>query len=146
MMLKSFGMIKSALSNLLILLIFFSCSKVEKQEWKGFGKINMSGTYFTIKGNYNIVVNTKSNIVSYKVYDSNNNIIIDSQRKISSLQHWFIYWDDNNGVLWVYSSDIGSSYWFSSEKGHYIEIIITGSTKNDIPFKIPNEIKNKIVE
>lgn len=143
-------MIKSVLNKILInvtlLFLVLSCTKGNQSKWTGEGFINKKGKYITKAEKYTIDVTDENNVIAFKVYDANNNSIIKSSRNVSSIQSWFLFWDTKNKALWLYSSDIGSSYWITDINNVYHEFIITNINKVKIPVEIPEDIQLKIME
>lgn len=139
-------LVSNKIVNVLLasLLTLFSCSN-KKVIWNGQGLINSDGVFKTKNELYRIEVTNNEDIISYSIYNKNGEIVLKSNKGISNIHRWFLYWDESNSVLWVYSGDIGSSYWNLSN-GNYKETEITYQNQDKLPFIIPFDIKKDILE
>lgn len=126
-----------------IVLTIFSCAN-KNADWTGNGKIDTTGQFKT-NSKFVITVENINNIVSFSIRNPNNQIVFESTNEISNIHKWFLYWDDNNKALWVYSSDIGSSVCFIKDQ-IFQETTITYENQNRLQLKIPAEIEKDILE
>ena len=128
----------------LLFAVFSNCMNNKDSIWNGKGFIKAKGTYKTDDG-FVIMVNNISGIISYKVIDSVGKTVVTSKRRISSYQKWYLYWDNN--ILWVYSGDIGPSYWNLNKK-NIKEFVITDLNINNTDFLnlLPKKIKADFLE
>ena len=129
--------------SMIILTIFF-CVNRKNKVWNGEGMIDYSGEFKT-KSMFLIKVDDKDDIISFTVSNPKNEIVFKSIKEISNIHKWYLYWDDKNEVLWVFSGDIGSSVWFKQDS-IFKETTITYENQNKLPFKIPKEIEKEILE
>jgi len=120
-------------------LIFLSCKNNKIDKWNGNGFIKHEGNYKTNNG-YTIIVKNNKNLISYKVIDSLGRIICFSPHKMSSYSKWYLYWKKN--ILWVYSGDIGSSFWDCNKNKPEQQFINEKKLHNHIPDDIKNDFIN----
>lgn len=132
------------LSLSVIILTIFSCINKKDKVWTGEGMIDYSGEFKT-KSMFLIKVDNKDDIISFTVSNLKNEIVLKSTKEISNIHKWYVYWDDKNEVLWVYSGDIGSSLW-SEQDSIFKETTITYENQNKLPYTIPKEIEKDILE
>ncbi|ABQ05692.1 hypothetical protein Fjoh_2669 [Flavobacterium johnsoniae UW101] len=128
----------------MILLTMISCVKKENEQWKGEGKIDHIGEFKT-KSMYTIKVENNDDIISFNVSDNSKHSVVTSTEGISNIHNWYLYWDDANKALWVYSSDIGSSVWLE-QNSIFSETTITYKNQDKLPVKMPKEIEKDILE
>ena len=123
-------------------LIIFSCSKREsKNEWKeGKGYIKKEGIYSTTD-NYQIIVDINNSLVTFIVKKGKDQLVYDSKYKMSSVHRWYFYYESN--IIWIYSSDIGSSF-IDLKSPEIKRKFITPDNKSQI--NIPEEIKGDILD
>jgi len=122
----------------MIVTMLFSCNSIKQPEWKGKGFMKSTGTFTTDEG-YQIKIEIVEKIVKYNVMDSSRRKLnVYSSGSISSIHRWYLFWE--NKILWIYSSDIGSSYWDLNKK-EIIEKNIKQNKLDSILSFIPKEIK-----
>ena len=126
---------------LFFIIVFSNCKNNRVLNWTGKGLIKAKGKYKTNDG-FVIIVNNKDGLISYKVNNSVGKTVVVSKRKISSYQKWYLYWD--NKILWVYSSDIGPSYW-NLNKNNIKECVITDNNPEFLKL-LPKKIKDDFLE
>jgi hypothetical protein len=100
------------------------------------GKFPSPGGKYVLK-----VVVTPQSIVTYSVAQIDSSQQLFSGSAGSTYQRWFFFWD-KQGNLWVYSSDIGSWVWKSSD-GVFTEVPLADAVKS---MQVPDEVKSALPE
>lgn len=98
-----------------------------------------AGTFDILFGNKLKIDNT-SGLINYSVFDSKESRIISNRYHFSDYQRWYIV-SDEEGSIWVYSSDIGGVLYKRSTDNKFTEINMTpklckvspDSYKNNLP-------------
>lgn len=122
---------------ILICLNFISCANnMYEGKWvEGKGYIGVEGIYNT-NNNQKIRVIQSNAKVDFKILDKNGKELFSSNYSLSDFHNWYMYYENN--ILWIYSSDIGSSY--INLNNNYLErIFITPKNVLSIP-EVPVEI------
>ncbi|MFD0998708.1 hypothetical protein ACFQ21_05290 [Ohtaekwangia kribbensis] len=95
--------------TLLLLTYMGSCDKgvmhVESNE-----PIFDAGVYQLDNPNLKLDIYIENDLVRYKVTEANSKKICSHQNDISTFQKWAFCWDQN-ATQWVFSSDVGHTYW-----------------------------------
>jgi hypothetical protein len=69
-----------------------------------------SGVYQLSGSDLKLDIYIENDLVRYQVFNASNKRICSHQNDISTFQKWAFCWDQN-GTLWVFSSDVGHTYW-----------------------------------
>jgi len=122
-----------SIARFLIFLLIISCAK-NKQEHL---LIDSAGTYHNSEKTLKLNVYVDNNFVRYVLQDTLGNELVTFNENISVFQKWGLYLDEN-GTLWVFSSDIGNSFWMKDKvTNKYYETIMDHLYDDS---KIPKEI------
>jgi hypothetical protein len=85
------------------------------------GEISTFGTYISPCGSYQLeIFRGDGTLVDYKIKDFYSDKIYTPQHLFSDDKKWLFVWDEQ-GRLWVDSSDIGTNIWFLEEDGTLVE-------------------------
>ena len=98
-----------------------------------------AGTFDILFGNKLKIDNT-SGLINYSIFDSKESLIISNRYHFSDYQRWYIV-SDEEGSIWVHSSDIGDVLYKRSTDNKFTEINLTSklckvspdSFKNNLP-------------
>ena len=78
------------------------------------------GSYFSPLSGLTLDVFKEGKKINYTLTDDEGKYMLKSKNQFLHYQKWAFYFD-SSGVLWVYSSDVGTSIWMKDSKGVYIE-------------------------
>ncbi len=126
----------------LITFFIISCfsGNVDKRWEEGKGYIIKKGKYETYN-KYYIIVDKQDSLVSFKIENSDGKEVLRSKYSFSDIHNWYLYYE--NDILWIYSSDIGTSYVVLSGSKEIKQIYITSENKFQI-VNIPEKIRKDI--
>ena len=92
--------------------------------------IRMTGNYFSPNKEYLLKIEQKpKNLVIYEIKNNRTGAVYKPKYNFSDTMRWFFYWE-NNSTLWVYSGDIGLSYWTKDKEGRLIQRWATEKDKS----------------
>ncbi len=118
-------------------MIFAGCQ--QKQQWNG-GAINKPG-YYEFHSEINISVNERNNLIEYSVESKDGSLTI-PRKSFSALHNWAFYLE-NDGTLWVFSSDMGHSVWKRNSQGIFKETAFDHYLSRE---EIPKHIYNSLAD
>ncbi len=125
-----------------LFLIIFSCSEhKDAVSWDG-ELIEREGTYTNLANGLSVDISIEDGFVRYAMYDSLDNQLLKFNENISAYQRWAFIMDED-GSLWVLSSDIGNAVWkknLDTKKYEFIKMDMYFD-KSTIPKSIYNKIK-----
>jgi hypothetical protein len=117
----------------LFFLLIISCANIKHENLL----IDSEGTYYNSDKSLKLHIYIENNFVRYMLQDKRGKELVRFNENISAFQKWGFYLD-NNDTLWVFSSDIGNSFWVKDKKGNTYSEVIMDHLYDDK--KVPQEI------
>lgn len=102
-----------------------------------------TGTY-TIPGGGHLQVLEEGRAISYVLTGPNDATLLRSVNAFNATQRWYMAFGQD-GSLWVYSGDVGTSVWSISEDGGFMELPMTTELCKHSPsifrLNLPSELR-----
>lgn len=127
--------------SILCLIALLSCqTEIINETWKG-GAIEIPGKYIYKEKNITLYVSNTNDLIDYYVLSTKKDTLLKAPYSFNDFHNWMMYWDKHD-MLWVHSSDIGSSIWIKDSLNKYKPYDIL---HDSIPIHLmPEEIYNNL--